>query len=71
MMHYMHFLKYLCAVNIILVIPCMKDPYHPIEGQDAPSNGYINHGYDESYHQQVRISETSFSTPEIKVRADS
>ena len=48
----------------------MKDPYHPIEGQDAPGNGYVNRGYDESYHQQVRISETSFSTPEIKVLTD-
>jgi len=70
-MHYKHFLKFLCALNIILVIPCMKDPYNPVEGQDAANNGYINHGYDESYHQQVRISETSFSTPEIKVRIDS
>jgi hypothetical protein len=67
----MHILKLLCAVNIFLVISFMKDPYHPIEGQDAPGNGYINHGYDESYHQQVRISETSFSTPEIKVRPNS
>jgi len=67
----MHFGKLLCALNIILVIPCMKDPYHPLDGQDAPDNGYINRGYEESYHQQVRISETSFSTPEIKVRTDS
>jgi hypothetical protein len=70
-MHYMHFLKILFVFNIILVIPFMKEPYHPIQGQDAPGNGYINHGYDESYHQQVRISETSFITPEIKVSTDS
>jgi hypothetical protein len=49
----------------------MKDPYHPIEGQDAPGNGYVNYGYDESYHQQVGISETSFSKLEIKVGSDS
>jgi hypothetical protein len=53
-----------------LAISIVKDPYNPIEGQDAPGNGYINHGYDDSYHQQVTISETSFSKPEVKVCHD-
>jgi hypothetical protein len=44
----------------------MKDPYQQIEGQNAPGASYVNHGYEEGYHQ-VTIAETSFSTPDIKV----
>ncbi|XP_069687026.1 membrane-associated transporter protein [Periplaneta americana] len=46
--------------------PVPQDPYQPIEGQNAAGNGYVNYGYDESYHQQVAIAETSFSKPDIK-----
>jgi hypothetical protein len=45
----------------------MKNPYRPIEGQDTAGSGYTNYSYDESYHQEVTIAETSFSKPDIKV----
>lgn len=47
------------------------DPYKTIDGHDASGNGYINYGYDESYHHQMTIAETSFSRPDMKDGADS
>ncbi|KDR22503.1 proton-associated sugar transporter A [Zootermopsis nevadensis] len=43
-----------------------QDPYHPIDGLDTAGNGYVNYGYDESYHQEMRIEETSFIRPNTK-----
>lgn len=55
----------------ITFILSMKNPYHPIEGQDAASSSYTNYAYDESYHQQVTVAETSFSKPEVTVSTSS
>jgi hypothetical protein len=45
----------------------MENTYRSIEGQDTAGSGCTNYGYDEGYHQEVAIAETSFTKPDTKV----